>query len=568
MSASNSSAGQAVRARHRPLWETSVLTAIAAAYFVVFRQVPPHGDALRIVSQIDDGQLIWNPNHLLLDPLGYALFELVEYLDLASWEVEHYFIAISVVSASASLFVFDRLVCWTGVSQRWRLAAFGGFFATASFIGFGGSQYYIMIQMPFVLAAIHHYFRYASSSKQGCSNLNRLFYVGLLLGIAAAFMFHNVVAIAAMGCLAAWDAEMLRRPFSAWTRAGAVWLGAASVGLPIFISGHVASGSDSGLFQWVLAYAGESDSRLNEFYGLKVTLPRLMEGVARTGFKLLVGNLVEPAGVGTLVWVVLTGQNLEFQPQWLRIIASALVIPVALLVSIWVYAFIGLNFARFYIAKFAGVWLFSYAAFNFLWDSHDPSFWISAVPAFWLTLVMGMSGISVPGLIDRGSLSQRPKRSRSIVYLSVFVLALLIVNTWNLVIPQADPNFRVHQHQRSNFLKAGDVEIIPGWDQRWFSLDGVSPMIERISLMSMALAERGDPNEISNLPQIIDTRLSDGRRVLIARLYDLDGEIMPWYSLSRLGWSRDKIQRQLSVFCHRVAFTIDDVVFHEIYHCD
>jgi hypothetical protein len=75
--------------------------------------------------------------------------------------------------------------------------------------------------------------------------------------------------------------------------------------------------------------------------------------------------------------------------------------------------------------------------------------------------------------------------------------------------------------------------------------------------MNAALAPYGSPDSIEKLDEIVGNHIRNGKRVIVARLYDLDQDIMPWYALKELGWPRKKIQNLLSAYCNRPVAEID-----------
>ena len=137
--------------------EKAGIAVSAAAYMTIFNHTLPHGDALRIVSQIDASKLVWNPNHLLLDPLGYGVYRLASALGLDLTALDC-FELLSATATIISLLLFHSVLIRAGVNARLpRLLGVAGLFATASFLALAGSQYFFMIQMPFLIGALYLY---------------------------------------------------------------------------------------------------------------------------------------------------------------------------------------------------------------------------------------------------------------------------------------------------------------------------------------------------------------------------------------------------------------------------
>src|SRR5688500_6099612 len=102
-------------------WEKLGIAAASAAYLTWFNHTLPHGDALRIVRQIQSSTLVWNPNHLLLDPLGYASYRLSSALGL-SLDPLACFELLSAAATIISLLLFHAVLGRAGVSALPRLA--------------------------------------------------------------------------------------------------------------------------------------------------------------------------------------------------------------------------------------------------------------------------------------------------------------------------------------------------------------------------------------------------------------------------------------------------------------
>ena len=152
--------------------------------------------------------------------------------------------------------------------------------------------------------------------------------------------------------------------------------------------------------------------------------------------------------------------------------------------------------------------------------------------------------------------------------LVVLVPLLLIVNTRAVVLPVSGSGFSVKQAQHEAMLQTGDLEIIPGWDQqKWMLPSNRAPSVRRIVLMNAVLAPDESPLGIRKLDEIVEDHLRGGGRVIVARLYDLDRDLMPWYAMSRLGWPRKRIQELLGSYCNLPIAEIDGVKFRQLIPC-
>ena len=547
------------------LIEKALILTAAIIYLWIFNQTLPHGDALRVVRQIESSDLVWNPNHLIFDPIGYAFYRLLSrYLadvtPLASFEI------ISVIATLVSLMIFVETLVRSGVKRPVRMIAVVGFFASASFLALAGSQYYFMVQMPFLLGALYLYVDFILKLRAGQSTGANLYGMGVLLALASAVMFNNLLLVIAAGLAVGFVHTSWRR----WELRNTLrlYVAAAAVGFPVFIGGYIFSGTTSNLIAWLLSYEGAAVSRLNEFYGLKWTLSGVVQGIVKTGFNFILGSMVGCAGLGTVLSVIIFGQTYEFIPQWSKIVLSLMAIPLTMAMTLWILYFIFRRFSAEPAVRFLAIWLLAYVVFNFLWESHDAIFWMQTIPAVWLLLLLSLGAMSEPVLIGNELILSRGVSGWRWKALAVFVSILLIVNTKNVIVPLAERDYYQKQSRHALILRDGDLEIIAGWDQqKWLTLSEEAPKVRRLVLMNMALAATESGEAMQRLPELVESHLRSGGRVIVARVFDLDEDIMPWYGLQHLGWSRDKIQDLLAPFCNRKIDQIDSVVFRELYIC-
>jgi hypothetical protein len=546
--------------------ERALILLLSAGYLVAFKQTLPHGDALRIVRQIDAGTLAWNPNHLIFDPFGYGLHRLLQ----AGWpalEPLTTFAVISGVSTVASLLVFHGIIIRAGVSQPVvRLLSVTALFASATFLAVAVSQYYFMIQMPFLLGAMGGYFALLGSRVDSKAANRSIHSMGALLALATAIMFSNLFLVIAAGVAVAWSSSSWRR-FDI-RRAVRFYVAAAAVGFPIFVAGYLLSDSDNGFLVWLSSYEGKGHSELNSFYGLKWTMPGVVQGLSMVGFNLFVGSLLDSAGLGTVLSVIAFDREFEFIPQWGRIVASVIAMPAVLAVNAGALYFAFRAFGREPAVRFMVVWIAALALFNFLWNVGDEIFWFQTVPAVWLLVLMwhGQTGSILSSRSGCGL--GFPSLVPLIAALGILCSLLLIVNTLNAVMPGSDTEYAKRKRAHASLFNDGDMEILPGWDrQKWLSFDSDGPDVERLMLMNMVLAGPESNSRIEDLPDLVHRQLSGGGRVFAARVYELDNDLMPWYALHDAGWSRSRIKLLLAQFCRRRAAEIDGVVFHELYLC-
>jgi len=549
----------------RSLWiDRLIIVAFSTMYLVVFNRTVPHGDALRVVRQIQTGDLIWNPNHLIFDPVGYGWFAWLRQLGFGISELDSFEI-ISGVTAVASLLIFHAVLLRLGVN-RWTVRALAmiGLFASQAFLSMSISQYYFMLQMPFLLGVLYFIVRFVSTEKAGHLCTGCLYGMGILGAIAGAITFNNVLLVGAIGLSAGLPAGRGKR----WNLANVlrVWGPAAAVGFPIFILGYVFSGTSNGFLQWVLSYQGDSATRLNELYGIEWTPRGVAVSLARAVFYLLSASVIETAGMGATVKALLFRETLEFVPESTSVLLAVLLTPVVAITVIVLLWWALRHVRRERLAQFGVAWIGAFFAFNTLWGSSGDQFYVQVVPAMWLLLM----ALITP--TDEGTtslLDDKPRPARwKLLTLALAVPALLAVNTLQTVLPVSRTDTESRRAAHMALLRHGDVEIIPGWDgYAWLDLDPAGPRVERLSLMEMALQSETSDRHIRHLPDIIAPHLGQGRRVIVGRLYDKDHGINPWTGLTRLGWPRSRIQALLARYCGKEIGAVGDVVFRELAEC-
>lgn len=548
------------------IWEKVGIIIFSGIYLFVFNTTVPHGDALRIARQIEADELIWNPNHLLFDLFGYAWHHFLQFLNTGI-SILNGFEIISAIATIISLLIFHKILLIAGVTRRSiRLLALLGLFGSKNFLSMAISQYFFMMQMPFLLTAILYGIYFYKNRISGIESATPLYIMGLMLAIATGIEINNVVLVIFIGLLLT---VLPRQP--GYRNLGSVtrfWGAAAALGFPIFLIGYVFSGSDSNFLSWVLAYQGESDSSLDQFYGIEWSLRGIISAFATTVFNLFFGNIIETAGLGTVIKVMVLQLPLEFNPEYGKIVLAGLLMPVVglgvLLILIW-----AIRYARthFMIAFFL-LWILAYVVFNFFWTFGVDLFWVQILPAIWLLLVLNLgAGIGSADLSP--ALPDNTGRHRwKLPLLTFTVFSLLILNTMQTVMPVATDRLEQYRSKHEQLLNPGDLEIVPGWDNyKWMMQTGSNHQISKLLLMNMALKSPQHEMHIKHLPQYVTRHLESGHRVIVGRLYERDRESNPWYGLADLGWPRSKIQNLLSAFCQTRLGVIDDVVFYKLDHC-
>ena len=553
---------------HSLLAERILLSVATLAYLLLFDRTVPHGDALRVVSQIQTGVLSWNPNHLFFDPLGYGWFLLLGKIgfDIA---VLDSFEIISGLATIVSLLIFHAVLLAAGVRRRVLIfLAIFGLFASRSFLSLATNQYYFMVQMPFLLGALYLALRFLTSTDDDRTRNRYLYGIGALTAVAGTILFSNVLLVAALGIVVGFLHGGGRiGEWRRWKLANAVrlWGAAALVGFPAYVMGYILSGSDAGFHNWLFSYQGESASSLTELYRVHWDLRSIAESLTRLGFNFFSASILESAGLGTYLRTLFFQETPEFVPEIFRVtlvvVLMPLVIGMVTLAMVWILRRLRSDAQ----AALAFAWIVPYLVFNFLWSVGGDHFWVQVVPVVWLAWCRSLDGDSVILFrMPSGSSWWHTWQTRLAV---VVVPILLFINTFNSIIPVSGKH-DVSAARYHALLRDGDLEILPGWEViGWLRTEYRRPNVERLQLMSMALLPVERDGNIRRLPEIVARHLASGRRVLVGRLYDRDHEVNPWYNLQRLGWPRARIQSLLASYCHDEVGRVEDVVYREIRNC-
>jgi hypothetical protein len=545
--------------------ERGILLLLVAVYLIMLNQELPHGDALRIVRQIEQGSLVWNPNHLLFDPFGYAAHKLRSVLEIPGGALGT-FELISALATLLSIYLFHAILIRAGVaSLPVRMLATIGLFASGSFLTVAVSQYFFMVQMPFLLYALYLYLIVRTDQSLSARRVNVYLYAqGVALGLATAIMFSNVLLLLMWGLVVAWVPNSQLR----WRYGNSVrlWFGAAVVCIPAFLIGHWLSKSTASLPSWIVSYQGDADSKLNALYGLKLTVEGVAGSAAMALYKLGGGAAVEAAGLGTILRGLVGSKALEFNPDYLKLALSLVALPLALAMHCQALLLLARNFMRSALALMLAGWIVAYSLFAFLWAAGDNIFWFQILPVIWLCVAIP-GGQSADGI--QRSLSVKPRNQWKVAtQLGATAVVLLLVNSFNVVIPGSSRQFSQRQLEHQALLQDGDLEIVTGWDQyKWITSTAKSTSVSRILLMNEAVSKEGTEQVLIRLPEIVGEHLAGGKRVIVARVFDLDSDPMPWAALNEMGWPRARLKSVLAGFCTVPIGKVADVTFRQLLVC-
>jgi hypothetical protein len=514
--------------------ERIVLLAVLAVFLFIFKTTIPSGDGLAYVRIIDSGVIDWNPNHLLMAPVGYiwhSVLALVGVSDLPVVSLK----LLSGLSALLSVLLFHVILTKQGgASAAWRIAGCLGLFYSTNFLSLAVSEEFFMIQMPLLLAVLSIGLSWREEPLRGVAP------AGILLGLAVLVLSNNVFLLAAVGLFL-----LIRRPAKAFL----LGTSAAAVILPGLALGYWRSGVEGGFISWLTSYQGVSGNLTGSLYGIEWTAKGVLESAARLVYNLF-ANIAEPAGLGTWLKGAFFSGRLEFEPSYPGLVLGAvLLVLVAALALCLVPPVIrtgGLT------ARFGSFWLGGYLLFNFLWNDSSDQFWAQLLPVVWIWFMV------IP-LRGGGKLTRRAP------YL--LVPLLILFNTMHVVAPNALVDVDKLRAEHEALLREGDLEIVPGWDRiHWLSKRAGDGSYDQLRLMTLALEGKDGAMTVDRLPALVESYLRRGQDVFVARLYDLDGNPRPWDQLRKLGWPRERLVELLERFEAEEAAKVGGVTIRRLRH--
>ncbi len=285
----------------------------------------------------------WNPNHLLVEPLGAWWMNLSDIGSRAEAADHLRRLSILAGSLAAGLFRF-------GVARRLAPSRFAANHATAwlafssAFARLWVMDEAYMVQMPAVVGVAWLILRYLERP-----SLPRSLAAGLSVTLAAAFFIENLLLGPALA-LALW-----KRPKHA---AGALIGTLATV--PVFAAAWASSPTPHGFLDWMTRYGGGSDTpRVEAAYGMTdffVSTARALYGSA-------------------CALVDLTPLVAAFRDQ--------MDLTVPLRAAAFLAACCALLFARDRSALLlAGIWAAAVLAFGIYWNNSDDQFYVQLAVAF------------------------------------------------------------------------------------------------------------------------------------------------------------------------------------------
>ena len=483
------------------------------------------GDGIAHSVAFARGTWTWNPNHLLLEPVGSWWQSVTARLDAArpapdrlKW--------LSIICGAAALGIF-----------RWRVAGplapgrLEANLATAWVaLGSAFSRLWIsdeihMLQMPFLAGLAALVVAYVARPSWTLA-----VFAGLVGGAAALAYISNILSPLAIAGIVGIRYAVRRET----GRVVQIVAGLGLVAVLTTLAGLMAAWSmvgprEVGPVSWILSYGGAaSPGLLAAGYGADLSVRAISVSAARAVY----GSLSSIVDLAPVVEAIRDGKALT--PATLApvagCLAGVLVLVLALRDSLAAQGPGAPEAKRIapLLAAGIGIAVFTFAIY---WNNSDDQFY------FQLGIAMGalLTGIRLRG-------------RRFAAILALILLAL----GWNaldmvknrVVYPRGE---RVALLERA--LAGADLVIYPGYDevdQLLFFVDGPD-RTRRLSVTS--LADRYPaPEGLDTLAARIRKTLEGGGRVDIVSIYDVPPRQNPWKALAEAGYSPDRVIAALAAF--------------------
>jgi hypothetical protein len=427
----------------------------------------------------------WNPNHLLVEPLGVAWLGLLDPDHSRAEGVDH-LKRLCILAGALAVGLFRFGVAGRLASSR--LAANHGTAWMA--MGSAFSRLWIsdeihMVQMPALVLVAMLALRYLDRP-----TLSRAVAVGASVTLAAAFFLENLL----LGPALAVGLLIRKRPAHAAAILGATLATTALV----FGGTWAASGSSQGPLEWLTRYGGGGQpSRVESAYGVEPGLAGLAESTLRAGY-----------GVACAL-VDLTPAVAAFrdgQPVGPTVILGLLAFAASLTLLT------GFRDNRLLVVAWAAAVL----AFGIFWNNSDDQFYFQLSVAF-------------------GALAARMPVRPALLVLSLFALLWNVADLVNrrILYPRQERLALMRTLQDAGLI------VYPGFDEIEVLLQ-LEPKARAVSFTGLAV-EHPAPEGMRVLTADIDETLASGRPVALLDLFDTPRERSPWKFLRRLGYEHDEI---------------------------
>jgi hypothetical protein len=541
------------------LWAERIALMVGLGiYLYALQSDAPNGDGQVYMRQIEAGRVVWNPNHLLMEPIGLWAFRLMRAVGL-DWSLFGVLKVLSACAAVVSTGLFHAtLSAVPEASRAHRVLGTAGLALSAHFLSMAIAEEFYMVQMPVVTAALLLGVWWTTEPAASQRARHLLIGLGGLSALATAISINNAFLALALGAAVALPATNGGR----WRPSNALWVWGSglALSLPLFIGAYATSTSSGpGVIRWMVSYQGESEGPSGGLYGIVPTPAGVATSLATLAYG-MVTSVVPLGELGSFAESLARSRPLEFRPD-ISHLASRIALFLCLgLLALPFVSWLLRTGRRTPIGALALTWLAGYLLFNFLWVDTSDQFWFQLLPAVWLLLVLFSAEARRAGALVA------PRRGVTLRRWALPILAVLLAwtNTMSVAVPRAYADIEGKRERLQQLLRPTDLVITPGWDGQVWLTASESRGRDRVVLMDLALRSRAGEKGMEELPTRIREHLAGGHRVIVARVFDLDREGRPWEEMARLRWPRNRVKTLLSEFDHSVIGQVDHVVLRNL----
>ncbi|MCW9014609.1 MAG: hypothetical protein OQL06_12570 [Gammaproteobacteria bacterium] len=540
-------------------WAEKIIVALFAAFYLyIFRTVVPNGDALYYASNVVSGSIVFNPNHMLMDPIGILASNLFWAIGIEI-EIMDVFKIISGFSCVVALIIFHSILLEIKVkSLLIRIAAITLLFSSRNYLSMAITEEYYMVQMPFLMLALLYSLRWIGYQSTGTKSNYPLYIIGISLGFLTAIALNNIFVLFFIGLYLGFvnnnKSYQLAPTFT-------VWAFASLILLPLYLGAYFYSSSNLGFHEWFFSYQGKSENPTEVLYGLELSVKGVLISISKLIYNMPV-NFVDVGGLGTVLKSHIFSIELEYNANYFKIIIGTFVLLLfVIFLLLLTYWSILLN-RHFRLIQYSLIWVASFLVFNFYWNDSSDQFWFQILPVLWIMILimLGLTEYSE----DNKILNNFSHKSVQAV-LPAFACLLLVMNSLNVMSPLTFENIEEKYKLHKSLIQENDMEIFTGWDNmQWMVTDESFPKHERLMLMELALETNKDSVIMKNLPTLIKSHLKNGHRVIVSRLFEKDHEVRPWDNLRKAGWPRSRIISLLEEFDYKILTKIGGVSFYQL----
>ena len=487
-------------------------------YMSLYGDLPYH-DVARFVGQVESGQFVWDIGHIFLQPVTLLWHEYLGFGETAEMSQKH----INSVATAASLAVFYLLLLRLQIPLGRRIAATLLIATTASIMTLAPSGHMKLLASPFLDGAILCSVLWEREISAGDRrNDNLLWGAAVLLATASALLASCLAAAPFVGLAillasrrdgSGW-AVSLRRAVSFGALCGVTFLLFASFGYVVFAGEPLT-------LEGLAHSVGVKENLRPGFVSIIDSIGRQIYGVP--------GNFIAAPALGPVLRAWLGG----FIPSLVPYAGTLLIELVPWFATLLLIAIIYLRSFIRIIAGAQGLMLLAYLSGATIWSAYynldDPEHWFAlTVPTVLLFLTQfppGITRVAVP----------------------VWAVLTTSINLAYIGIPVSSFPLRAGALELNVAYTPKDLLVdfaaYPGGAYLGsFTLDG----LRQLKLDQEFRASRSTDEFFDHVDAAFRSTWNNGGRVVVFDLLDPYNWNAPWFTLSRSGLTKGKLNAFLT----------------------